>query len=143
MTKWDFGDPAPTDLRAPRPDDELPPPHRRRRSTRWWCRGKVGVEHQLEIRVMRYVASQRCADPPDPLWCCGWAWWFWRRRHQVDDGWTYRCVHERFCTNCGKIYPLPKLECPEFDQHPRPAITAWEAEARAREARLARRRSKR
>ena len=90
--------PSATELRAPRLDDEQPVRHHRRRSTRKWCRGKVGVEHQPTIRLNRYVESLQRYQPGArsvPQWrpVCGWLDWSWR----------YFCRHERYCTRCGKI----------------------------------------
>jgi len=136
MTKWDR-EPSAGELRAPRPVDEQPTRHTRRRNTKLWCRGKVGVEHHLAVRVKREVASRR-AQPHKygrddyryldrhARWC-GWSWWLWRL-YADNGGWYYWCAHDRFCTRCGKIFPLEATACPEFDQHPRPRISARQAE---------------
>lgn len=116
---WDE-DPSVTELRAPRLDDEQPARHHRRRSTRKWCRGKVGVEHQPAIRLNRYAESlqlyprhQAGARSSIPPWrpVCGWLDWSWR----VFKDWRYLCRHERYCTNCGKILAhLKDAECPDY-----------------------------
>ena len=141
MAKWDT-EPTPSELRAPRPADEHPVRHTRRRPTRHWCQGKVGVEHTLDIRVQRGVASQRTQphkfgrEDYRPLgrggMSCGWTWWLWRL---YGGDWHYNCVHERYCTTCGKIYPLERTACPEYDQHPKPTTSAREVEAKARQER--------
>jgi hypothetical protein len=95
------------------------------------------VEHHLAVRLKREVASRR-AQPHKygrddyryldrhARWC-GWSWWLWRL-YADNGGWYYWCAHERFCTRCGKIFPLEATACPEFDQHPRPRISARQAE---------------
>lgn len=145
MGKWDT-EPSASDLRAPRQADEAPARHTRRRSTKLWCRGKVGVEHIFEVRLTRSVAGR--------LWqphkygrdryqylngChCEWSWWLWR----LYDDWKYRCAHERYCTSCGKIFPLEPKDCPEYDSHPKPMISAREAEDQYRRQRLVERASR-
>jgi hypothetical protein len=136
---WDdFCDPPATQLRAPRVDDEYPAPHRRHRSTKEWCKGKPGVPHRMQLRLKRYAARHRNVTT-----YCGWSPWGWRRRihRDGDDGWSYLCLHERYCVECGKIYPLGYHEyaecCPEYAQHPRPVISAREYEATVRAKRLA------
>jgi hypothetical protein len=133
--KWNiYTEPSAGELRAPRPADEAPVRHTRRRSTKLWCRGKVGVEHAFGIRLKRAVVSRE--QQPHKYgrgryryldgYHCGWSWWLWR----LYDDWSYSCGHERFCTGCGKIFTLEPTGCPEYDQHPKPTISAQEAERR-------------
>lgn len=133
MGTWDCDEPTTSELRAPRFDDENPQTHRSRRSTKRWCRGKKGVEHELAIRLSRYAESlarypfQRNNSRWGPFVhykrTCGWSPWFYTR----DGDWTYRCAHEQFCVNCGRIFPLDtKRDCPEYDQHPKPQMSAEE-----------------
>lgn len=63
-----------------------------RKNRRRWCRGRVGVEHQLAIRMGdKYTASRRE---------CGWAY----RNKPVDWRWQrWICCEQEYCTACGKI----------------------------------------
>jgi hypothetical protein len=142
VTDSDYDDPPPTQLRAPKLGDEYPVRHTRRRSTKRWCGGKVGVEHDLKIRVKREVASQRTQphkhgrgnyQPHSGIKSCGWSCWAWR----LYDDWNYWCGHEWHCTKCHKIFPLEPAECPEYGQHPKPTISAEEAAERYHRVRLA------
>lgn len=131
MSKWDV-EPTTSELRAPRADDEKPQAHRRKRSTKRWCRGKEGVEHKLAIRLKRYTeslarypyqqTSSRHAQYFHYKRTCGWSPWF----YTVSGDWTYHCSHEQHCVNCGKIFPLERKRCPEYDQHPKPKMSAEE-----------------
>lgn len=120
---WGSDDePSVSELRAPRPDDEQPVRHHRRRSTKKWCRGKTGVEHQPAIRLNSYVESlqqyprhQPGARSSVPPWrpVCGWLDLDWSWRAFGD--WRYLCRHERYCTSCGKILArLDNTECPNY-----------------------------
>lgn len=128
MADWESRELLTSQLRAPRADDELPQPHRRRRNTKQWCRGKVGEKHQLGVRVKRNIASWRYPHDGESRarpgrGHCGWSWWAWR----LYDDWYYSCGHEKYCTKCGKIFPI-EGECPEYDQHPKPDISPQQAE---------------
>lgn len=131
MAHWD-SEPTTSELRAPRPEDCQPVRHRRRKNTKQWCRGKVGVEHKRAIRLRRSVNSWLAPHQVtgrDAYWphngdTCGWSWWLWR----LYDDWSYRCGHESYCTNCGKIFDLPRVDCPDYANHPKPTIDAREAE---------------
>jgi hypothetical protein len=89
-----YGWPRRDEVRA----TDLPPrPQRGRKNTRRWCRGKVGVPHQVEVRVSRHAYN----DPP----CYRVEWytgcWF--------------CNHERACTVCGKVIDITLGDdCPLF-----------------------------
>jgi hypothetical protein len=146
MANWDYPcEPAVSELRAPTLIDENPTRHQRRKQTKRWCRGKVGVEHTLEIRLKRAVASR--AQQPHKYgrdyyeqldgYHCGWSWWLWR----IYDDWRYSCGHEWYCTRpaCGKIFPLEPAECPEYQRHPKPMISPQEAEDNYQQRRLAER----
>lgn len=75
----------------PSPDEQRERTPSRRKTTRRWCRGKVGVEHQTVIE----------RDERKPWLTC---------RH-VNPGW-WTCNHHEVCTVCGKITdPFPP--CPE------------------------------
>jgi len=62
---------------------------------------------------------------------CRWSWWAWR----FYGDWYYSCGHERYCVNCGKIFPLAREDCPEYTEHPKPTISPQQAEAEAWAAR--------
>jgi hypothetical protein len=75
-------------MRQPPEIEEREPQQRTRKKTRRWCRGKVGVEHQVVRR------------PRDPraTWSrrtCGW----WTLK--TDGLWI--CIEQDVCTECGKI----------------------------------------
>ena len=66
------------------------PRHRSRKNTRRWCRGKIGVDHVLDVRLDRYGEMLWRRDKA-PCYRPSWrpaSWW---------------CNHERYCTRCGKI----------------------------------------
>jgi hypothetical protein len=72
-----------------------PPPsgrHRSRKNRRRWCRGKVGVDHVLDVRVSRLAVYRTERGWPTPT-CYRAEWWPTR----------WRCQHERYCVSCGKI----------------------------------------
>jgi hypothetical protein len=103
MPKW-YDEPHRDELRATSSDE--PRPHRARKNTRRWCRGKVGVEHVLEIRLGKH-AEYRCTITPDSTVCY--------RTDITPKRW--RCSHERYCVNCGKIlnYSIG-VDCPDFTE---------------------------
>ena len=84
-----------------------------KKDTRRWCKGKVGREHTIDIRRIKYgwyvnADRVRC-DYIRNLY----PWWerapYYRNR---GDEWV--CHHERFCTTCGKILsPLDSNYCPD------------------------------
>lgn len=142
MAYW-YDEPSTSELRAPRAEDEQPVRHRRRRNTKQWCRGKVGVEHQMAIRLRRSRLVSRYSGPREGYWpqngdSCGWSWWLWR----LYDDWHYRCNHERYCTACGKIFDLETVACPDYPRHPKPTISAERVERDHWEKRTATRRAK-
>ena len=74
------------------------PAHRSRKNTRKWCRGKVGVEHQLAVET-RF----RYGWEPRP---CHWYPW-------AESNWG--CYHVQRCTACRKIlHELRNRECPDW-----------------------------
>lgn len=86
MSDWN-DEPRLSERRASAPEV---PRHRSRKDRRRWCRGRVGVEHELGVRVGRYARGrvERGKAPcHSPSWRPG-SWW---------------CNHERYCVNCGKI----------------------------------------
>lgn len=109
MSKWD-DEPRRDELRAHVRDVA---PHRSRKDRRRWCRGKVGVEHVLDVRLNKYTESLRYHDPGRPT-CFRPEWW--------PTSWW--CSHERYCTRCGKILVASlDRECPEYTT----AITRYRA----------------
>jgi hypothetical protein len=97
VSDWD-DEPRLDERRAAAPDV---PRHRARKNRRRWCRGKVGVEHVLDVRVSRHLSALNRVGAPcyRPEW---WprSWW---------------CNHERYCTNCGKIIDASlDDQCPDF-----------------------------
>lgn len=102
-------------------DDELrkrdapPPPevapHRSRKNTRRWCRGKVGIEHVLDVPTLKSWIYAVYGERDDRL-PCHWVNWgkkpYWICQHQV------RCVL------CGKImtHYMVKTECPDYEARP-------------------------
>jgi hypothetical protein len=64
-------------------------PVRGRKNRRRWCRGKVGVEHELELTVWDIYLSRGITE------CY---------RYQPGKRWTrWVCVEQERCTQCGKI----------------------------------------
>lgn len=100
--------------------DERPTPQRGRKDRRRWCKGKEGVEHVPEI-VLSHHARWRQDYYKKPVVC------LWRERHRWEttadsrvwtgtDEWTWDCVHEERCENCGKILVAYRLgeRCPDY-----------------------------
>lgn len=81
-----------------------------KKNTKRWCKGKVGREHVIDIRKIRWVQSRITVS-------CGWrARWDYRSRGWDYDNPRWACHHEEYCTVCGKItkhHPTP-TECPDF-----------------------------
>lgn len=72
-----------------------------KKDTRRWCKGKVGREHQTELRMQRWATALRREVH------CGYAPDFF----SDSDGW--HCYHEKYCTVCGKVFWYDSVECPE------------------------------
>ena len=78
------------------------PRHRSRKDTRRWCRGKVGVEHQTEVRLDR--PAWKRDDVPD---CYRPEWW--------PSSWW--CNHQEVCTVCNKILRWSlERDCPRYTE---------------------------
>lgn len=97
MSDWD-DEPRLDERRASAPDV---PRHRSRKNRRRWCRGKVGVEHVLDVRLSKHVTAPWRGDVPA---CYRAEWWPTR----------WWCNHERYCVSCGKIVdPSLDEDCPD------------------------------
>jgi hypothetical protein len=105
------------ELRADLPEVQI---HGKKKKTKRWCKGKIGVEHQPEVRLSKMHDYWVVLDKPD-VGQCGWSPWYrWRRttdgviRNEVSR-WSWRCYHERVCSKCGKIleWTLGR-NCPDF-----------------------------
>jgi len=99
MSKWYDDEPHRQEVRATEPRQR---PQRARKNTRRWCKGKIGVDHVLEVRLSKHATSPWRNGTP-PCYRADWSrknWW---------------CNHERYCTRCGKIV-VPSLNdaCPDF-----------------------------
>ncbi len=72
-----------------------------KKDTYRWCRGKVGVEHQIEVvREKSGYHPTNCGPAPE------WAIRLWGRR--------WRCWHQYRCSACGKIMgDLDPARCPD------------------------------
>ena len=81
---------------TPKPQDRLLPdtirPQRAKKNTRKWCKGKVGVEHEIEIVRHHYYASHDRK--------CHW-WDIVLRGGEVKDR-RWICYHAQRCVFCGK-----------------------------------------
>lgn len=102
-------------LRAPRPDDELPPRRTTHSASKNHCR-KKGIPHQLALRIDPYIASLiRYPRQHGRPWTkgCGWVRWHWP---DEPEKWKYRCYHQQYCTTCGKILfqRLKNADCPDY-----------------------------
>lgn len=127
-SRWEWGSaPARSDERRqavtadPEPAKRAP----RRKDTKRWCRGKVGVEHELAAAVRSfygnaYVCGWRrtgyyASVEPPPVYPKGVPIPKRRRlikREFVVTGREWRCFHEWRCTVCGKwLGSLP--QCPD------------------------------
>lgn len=85
-----------------------------KKNTKKWCRGKVGVEHVLDIRKGRYFES--LGDRVICRWRATWKGWSHGGWDALDPKWL--CFHEEYCVNCGKITrtQLDPKECPNFHE---------------------------
>jgi hypothetical protein len=87
--------------KPPLEEHDAHPHSRTRKSTKRWCKGVVGREHQPELRLDPRVASWGGTCKPLS--------WQPPRRDQP----AWYCVHHVICTECGKItdhFPL----CPDM-----------------------------
>lgn len=88
---WDNGP------RKDEPQVRETPPHRSRKNTRDWCRGKVGVAHQVDALIVRFSSGCRV----------GYQW-----RPPYEAQWW--CSHWTACSTCGKVREkLPSDQCPD------------------------------
>lgn len=104
---------------------ETPKQHRSKKDRRHWCRGKVGIEHKPEYRISKNNQYWLTRYPGDYRWSGGCGWRQDRRWvraisnwEYIPDKWYYSCLHEKGCSECGKIltysHRLLKIECPEW-----------------------------
>lgn len=70
-----------------------------KKDTKRWCRGKPGVEHEVETRLERFVTPGECG-------------WYISRR--TGKPMWYRCYHEDVCSSCGKILLRTRKQCPDY-----------------------------
>ena len=72
-----------------------------KKDTHRWCRGKVGVEHQPEIVMMKWGYRPEACQP-----AAEWA------RKLFGNEW--RCFHQTECSVCHKVMASVKPEnCPD------------------------------
>jgi hypothetical protein len=95
MVKWDDGTGRAPERAQMREATQLggEPPDRqpgKRKNTRRWCKGKVGVEHTLVVR-MRRDRSKGCH------------WFAWSVRGKAIQRGAWICVEQEVCISCGKI----------------------------------------
>lgn len=102
MSRYDWdNEPRLDEQRASAPDT---PRHGRKKKTRRWCKGKVGVEHQLEVRLDERTASwRRHLDAERPT--CYRPDWLANAPGSATrpETWSWMCSHIKVCTVCGKI----------------------------------------
>lgn len=121
LRNWDWG-PRPEEVRVVAPDVAI---HRATKDRRRWCRGKVGVDHQVVFTMSKHAVYMATRYGPDsPLAGCGWSqrhrWWRLNDGRRVwepiEGDWNYGCRHVRTCTECGKILAdrTPPRECPDW-----------------------------
>jgi hypothetical protein len=91
-------------MKAGYPDE---PKHRSKKNTKKWCKGKIGLEHDPEIKPSSMYNYWKTSDPERPA-CRKPTWVGWHRE--------WMCWHVRACRRCGKILDpfLSKEECPDF-----------------------------
>jgi hypothetical protein len=86
-------------------DDENDMPRRaKKKNTAKWCRGKVGVWHEIEIVKSKYFPNNGC----------GWRTVLWKSNEM-----RYSCFHQKSCKNCGKVVDYfldDKKECPDYKE---------------------------
>lgn len=118
MSGWD-DEPRLDERRASAPDV---PKHGRKKKTRRWCKGKVGVEHQVEIVLDERTLSWRTHNgdrPPcyRPDWVANST-----RASRSPRAWSWLCSHVKRCSVCGKILEhYLGDECPVYT----PEITVF------------------
>jgi hypothetical protein len=80
-----------------------------KKDTKRWCKGKVGVEHVVELKTSGWRNPQT-----DEFVTCRWVPWG-RRPH-------YSCYCRKVCKTCGRVmdngYLRDKTECPYWEPQP-------------------------
>lgn len=126
MSGWD-DEPRLDERRASAPDA---PRRGKKKKTRRWCKGKVGVEHQLEVRLDERITSWRKhMDPERPV--CYRPDWLVQggRAGRRSESWSWMCSHIRVCTVCGKIVEqFLGVNCPDYT----PNVTVFKDEELAK-----------
>lgn len=121
---WDIKAPRLDETRADAPEAAK---HRSRKDRKRWCRGKVGVEHVLGLRIRKRSEYYQAAwgKSGKDYTACRWtelgSWKpvpHQRAREWVHDG-TYRwsCQHDYECENCKRIFGKVGRKCPDFHPH--------------------------
>jgi len=122
-SRWEWGVPGSRSAEVRDAAQADPEPAKRgpgKKDTRRWCRGKLGVEHQVQVVLHAWYGHG-----------CGWretGHWVrtgpmppkgvtlpkWRRTGQewVVTGRRWSCSHEYQCQACGK-YLGPVPDCPD------------------------------
>lgn len=72
------------------------PPTRSRKDRRRWCRGKVGVGHNVDYAYQKDHRWRTTADRALPR--CRWHY------NKYNNKWWWHCEHTRACTECGRIF---------------------------------------
>jgi hypothetical protein len=121
MSRYDWSnEPRLDERRSSAPDVAK---HGKKKNTRRWCRGKVGVEHQLEVRLDERTTAWRQHMHPDRPLCYRPDWLAQGGRSgRRPESWSWMCSHIRVCTVCGKIFDqFLGTECPDYT----PKITVF------------------
>lgn len=112
MSRYDWdSEPRLDERRISAPDT---PRHGRKKKTRRWCKGKVGVEHQLEIildeRVLSWMTHNGDRSP-----CYRPDWLVNTPMGRRSVFWSWMCSHVERCTVCGKIFEHALNDrCPNY-----------------------------
>lgn len=107
---WD-SEPRLDEQKASAPDV---PKHHARKNKRRWCKGKVGVEHQLEIALDERTVEWRSNNHTRPA-CYRPDWATKTRMHERSKFWSWMCSHIERCTVCGKIIEHALNDrCPDY-----------------------------
>lgn len=102
-------------------DGETEVRHRSKKDTKSWCRGKEGVEHELETVLDDWPYGIRALEIP-----CGWHLMFMRGDYARRPRVSWSCRHLKKCVVCGKKFDQFRLkeDCPNF--HPAPEGDVWD-----------------
>ena len=81
-----------------------------RKDKRKWCRGKVGVEHVVEVVFERHMRDLMVRMGVFPT--CSYSWF-----RRAGGSPTWRCYHVTICSECGKVlkHYMTSDECPDYD----------------------------